>query len=262
MRTFLAVALILWCAPAARAAEPLFALQDACVRCHLVEERQQSQNTVLAWKRSVHFRAESSCADCHGGDRLLYMDFKKGHMGVPSRAEALAACGRCHEKEASLAASRPLATVKGPACPADCVTCHGFHEVKKPDPSMLNKKNCGTCHAMGGVEKILGTARAARERLDALQADLDARLAAHLPSRRARRQLDEARELNTATFHGTAPENMAAAFAGEVLPRLENVSRSLERTEPGRWRLQGAVVTGFLLLALVGVIVYRQKLGN
>ncbi|MBU2490838.1 MAG: cytochrome c family protein [Proteobacteria bacterium] len=248
--------------PASRAADPLFALQDACVRCHLTGERLQAENSVLAWKKSVHFRAESSCSDCHGGDRLLYMDFKKGHMGLPSRGEALAACGKCHEKEAALAAARPFAFGAALACPADCVTCHGFHEVEKPSLALLNPKNCGGCHSMEPVEKILTAARGAGERMDALAGELAARKKEHLPSRQAMKQLDEARDLYASAFHAQAPEHLARVLSSHILPGLSEIARGLERTAPRKWRVQGAMVTGFLVLALVAVVAYRRKLGD
>ncbi|MBW1989873.1 MAG: hypothetical protein JRI97_10055, partial [Deltaproteobacteria bacterium] len=153
-----AVVLAFLAAGLARGEEPLFVLQDACVRCHLLGEDGRKDNSVLAWKQSVHFSAQSSCADCHGGDRLLYMDFAKGHMGLPTRAEALAACAKCHPALADPAATRPVAFGRQDTCTADCITCHGYHAVQKPGAHLLNAANCDPCHQDPAPARAVGQA--------------------------------------------------------------------------------------------------------
>ncbi|MBC8191482.1 MAG: hypothetical protein H8E18_03825, partial [FCB group bacterium] len=72
---------------------------NTCLDCHM-------ENDIMPGdfhKEDVHQHAEISCAGCHGGDSQAEdmdesMSPDSGYIGIPSRQEMPAFCGRCHSK--------------------------------------------------------------------------------------------------------------------------------------------------------------------
>ena len=121
-----------------------------CVRCHADGERmafaELDPRIPLLFAESVHGRALAegnadapSCAGCHGAHQ------NGGGL------EAAQACARCH-------ASIREAFDRGPHASAftrlgflDCAECHGSHEVRPADASLLAGlgATCERCHGQG-----------------------------------------------------------------------------------------------------------------
>ena len=127
----------------------------------------------IIFKDDIHYKNGMSCADCHGGDPNeddgnLSMNASRGfklrvtHENVPEY------CGRCHSDAAFMGKHKPgqradqaalyrksvhgEQLAKGNTKAANCVDCHGVHNIRAVDdpqspvsPSRLAAK-CGFCH--------------------------------------------------------------------------------------------------------------------
>lgn len=152
---------------------PLAAQEDNCITCH---QEMEDPDDGPSYKivRDVHFQRGLSCVDCHGGDQSLEdMDEVRevnGYRGAPSYLEVPEFCGRCHSDESYMHdhnSSLPTGQVehykksrhgqrlfgKGDTSVANCVSCHGVHDIadsKTPHSSThpLNVSHtCGKCHS-------------------------------------------------------------------------------------------------------------------
>jgi len=149
---------------------------DQCISCH----RDQEDKPALAYLNDVHYKKGISCADCHGGDRFAEeqdagMNPAKGYIGKPKITDIPQMCGRCHgntERMKGFGSSLPTTMVKeylgsvhgeklstGDTDIAQCVTCHGIHNIKSvKDPSSpvypTNiPKLCASCHGNAAYMK-------------------------------------------------------------------------------------------------------------
>jgi predicted CXXCH cytochrome family protein len=125
----------------------------------------------------VHFRSGVSCAGCHGGDPYDVVMTKPTYQSMPKaparhedRTWIPEFCARCHADPAYMRRFAPdlptdqyakyteshhgqLLLEEGDSKPAQCVSCHGSHNIRSPTSprSSVHPKNvpatCGACHA-------------------------------------------------------------------------------------------------------------------
>jgi hypothetical protein len=146
-------------------------MPDNCLTCH----RAMEEPTAMKYTSDVHYAKGISCAGCHGGDPTTAdqeqaMSPEHGFIGVPADDAISTACAKCHSSEpvmrtvfaskleinqdAEMAASvHGKAEADGQGRLAQCVTCHGVHNIKRvKDPASpvnhLNvTKTCARCHS-------------------------------------------------------------------------------------------------------------------
>ena len=143
---------------------------DQCVRCHTEDEMLPADLS----KEDVHLRPGLSCAGCHGGDATAEdgdaaMSREAGFVGVPSKREIPAFCGKCHSDINVMRRFLPrVATdqveqywtsqhghllAKGDEKVADCTSCHTAHGILPASDSRstvypLNVPlTCKRCHS-------------------------------------------------------------------------------------------------------------------
>jgi hypothetical protein len=155
----------------------------SCTACHGDPEMmgdEEAAELVRRFAADVHAGVELSCHDCHGGDpdpaladdMFAAMDPELADnpfVGVPSRLEIPAFCGRCHSDPAFMKRFHPdartdqeheyrtsrhgLLLAAGDEAVATCVDCHGVHRILAPgDPAspvhpVRVADTCGRCHA-------------------------------------------------------------------------------------------------------------------
>ncbi len=249
-------------APISAAAEdePLFLLSDACVRCHLTCERGAYDNTVTAWRDSVHFRPDVTCADCHGGDRYLSLPtFRKGHMGVPGPGAIVPMCGRCHTREADDFLRRIGAPRDRPLCTASCVDCHGSHRVEKAEAAQIvSPARCGTCHSFDKARESASAVARAGALFSAVKKAIAERKRKNLPTESAEIELARIRLEYAAAFHSSLAPYLAGEIDSKTVASLKNLSARLAEESPGRWKWQGLLVLAFLAVVMF-VLIRRMK---
>jgi predicted CXXCH cytochrome family protein len=144
-----------------------------CIACHAKEADPRLNSPTSSVAASVHSVLETPCVACHGGDAreptMRAHDKERGFRGKPLAADVPRVCGGCHSDAAFMrrwSAKLPvdqlalyrvsghgLALAEGQTDVATCVSCHGFHSVKRvSDPaSPVAKRNiagtCARCHA-------------------------------------------------------------------------------------------------------------------
>lgn len=233
----------------AEAREKMFLLQDQCVRCHLLAENQGREHPVVAWKKSAHFRPDTSCADCHGGDRFFTMEFKKGHMGIPSPAETLAICVKCHEKEKADFENRFTGRAGNYACTVSCVHCHGHHQVEKAHAGLVDENACGTCHAFSRADRIRKRLEATQELFGAVRTNLMEREEAGFPVLDAQKKLNDLEKSFTRAFHAVPMETLDRRLSLEVLLPLEELKKRTNHKPVRNWRWHGLIILAVLFAA-------------
>lgn len=248
--------------PALAADEPLFLLNDTCVRCHLTGERSGFENSVTAWREGVHFRADTACADCHGGDRYASLPMlKKGHMGKFGEGEIVPLCGRCHVTESEDFMRKPSGPVDAPRCKATCVTCHEHHRVEKPRAAgLVSEKHCGSCHSFSKAKDLLEAVNLVDKAVMSVEKALAARRDAGLPVESAERELVEIKKDYARIFHSGTARTLPGEIREKALADLGRLAASLKSDSPGRWKVEGFVVTAFFGLVLYAIIRRRKAL--
>lgn len=145
---------------------------DQCATCHQGLDKANAA-IVERYKQDIHFQKGLTCASCHGGNAALAdeegMDPDLGFVGVPTRAEMPAFCGKCHSDANFMRHYNPRLNVdqaekyrtshhgrllaQGDKKVATCVSCHGVHGILPADntASPVHKHNvpatCGHCHS-------------------------------------------------------------------------------------------------------------------
>ncbi len=256
-KIFFIVFLMLW-PTSLFAADKLFLLQDACVRCHLLCEERSKENSVIAWKKGVHFRPDSGCSDCHGGDRLYYMDFQPGHMGIPDRSQTVAMCEKCHETEVRdfVNRQRPAAGMK--MCTASCADCHGYHLVNKADRGLINQTICGSCHSPDKAESVVSAIEAVEAKMTDIEGKIDHYEKNGFPVTTLKRQLEDVRMQFARSFHSQGLSRLEGHITEETVASLKNLEREMKKSNPARWRIQGVMVLSFLAAVLAVLVFYQQ----
>ena len=123
-----------------------------CARCHSDPAHMAGYaiptEQLLQYQRSVHGHlllvqrdvAAPACNDCHGN-----------HGAFPPGADSVAmVCGQCHPVNKDLFLSSPHRSAFQRLGLAECVACHGNHEVLRPTDDMLGTGPtavCIGCHA-------------------------------------------------------------------------------------------------------------------
>ncbi len=259
-RMLLVLVLALPAFSGAWAQNKMFLIQDQCVRCHLLAENRGQEHPVVAWKQSVHFRPDTSCADCHGGDRLYTMEFKKGHMGIPGDSETYAMCVKCHQTEKTDFENRFIGLATHYKCTVSCVHCHDHHQVEKAHSDLVNTTNCGKCHDFSKAANIRARMEEADDLLAAVRQNIAYKKEKGFPVESDQKHLAAIEKAYARTFHAVPMGGVEARLQKEIIGPLTEIKKRTSRYQVSAWRAQGVVVVLFLLVVALLAGLYLKNL--
>lgn len=219
-----------------------------CGACHSVMGPDIPSDQLRQWASSVHGLAHArgdeeapTCADCH--------DPHENNAGLA----AVARCGECHEAARAAFELGPHATHFRDYGFLDCTECHGSHEVRSPDATLLSGRSaaCARCHRRG------------QEPFDQMR-EIASAIASADRSRRALEPTDRRRQDFARAIHELDLEAIQAA--AEALPAVapeadSEVAELRLRPPPTRWDTL-AYSIGAASLAALGLFWffrYRKK---
>jgi len=169
---------VMW-PPAVSAEKQTELPDDQCVKCH--QEIEIMPEGLVP--HDVHLQDGLSCAGCHGGDPAsddedAAMSPEAGFVGVPSKSEISAFCGKCHSNIDFMRGYQPRiptdqvaqyetsehgkALAEGDVKVAGCVDCHTSHGIlpARDSRSSVHPLNvphtCKRCHSDAEYMKEYG----------------------------------------------------------------------------------------------------------
>lgn len=249
------LALALWALPATA-----LAADTVCIECHSGQPGALGE-PVAQWRTSVHAENGISCHDCHGGDPTdfaMAMNPASGFLGAPDYEEVPDFCGRCHVgvAESYRAGAHGQALESGGA---QCVVCHGNHEVQKANLNLINEEACSQCHSyeraamirlsLGETDKMIKQAEGDLDRLYRLGFAVDDMEGALFNQRNRFHRI----------FHGVDVERVRQETAGvqAELGKVRAEVASIDATL-GQRKLWGSVVIGLFVVAGVVFLLVRK----
>ncbi|MBW2450887.1 MAG: cytochrome c3 family protein [Deltaproteobacteria bacterium] len=148
--------------------------ESVCIQCHS-NLNERWAKPVEEWQGSVHALQGISCHDCHGGDSTDFAQAKSpdsGFLGAPEYTEVPEFCGRCHVGilEDYQKSAHGQAVAKGGA---QCVICHGNHDVEKAHIDLINEESCTRCHDYGRAAEIKLALKETDQKIQAMEAELE-----------------------------------------------------------------------------------------
>ncbi|HXF95037.1 MAG TPA: cytochrome c3 family protein [Gemmatimonadales bacterium] len=220
------------------------------------------------YRQSVHWEALSvrqdlsapTCNDCHGN-----------HGAAPPGVSWVGnTCGQCHSVQADLFARSlhaelfPLMGLPG------CVACHGNHDIRRTDDTMLGLDTAAVCTRCHSPDTPSGEqVRAMRALIDSLRRRIDSAGAMLTRAERAGVEVSQAQfELESArtaliTARAAVHAFALAAVAKEVeagLPVTDAaLARGREALDELRFRRTGLAVSVLIILALITGLVLKIR---
>lgn len=226
-----------------------------CTRCHGDAERMAmallSPEVPRRFAESVHGRALAegsedapTCADCHGAHQ--------NGGGI----EAAQACGGCHEEIRAAFDRGPHASAFTRLGFLDCTECHGSHEIRPADASLLEGLGaaCERCHGAG--QEIYARVERLMESADRIDAAREAWPAGD-PRRVAVISAIHALDVDALR---DALEDAPEPAARETPREVRGEERASERRRPDPWR--GIVPPLGALAIVIAVVVALVRLGR
>lgn len=234
--------------------------ETVCLQCHAGMDGHLGA-PVGQWQTSVHADNGVSCHDCHGGDPTdfaMAMSPERGFVGAPEYEEVPNFCGRCHigVKEDYDASAHGIALQSGGA---QCVICHGNHEIQQADISLINEESCSRCHDYERAAEI----RAALAEIDTEISGLDQEISqlyrVGISTHDMSGELFAVRNDFHRLFHNVDVEAVKAQSTdfqetlGKIGVQVEAIKSDLEQR-----KLIGAAVIALLVIAGILLLMLRH----
>lgn len=251
-------------------------VKDLCAKCHADKEYMKPYGLPTAqtekWQKSVHGKAFAeghekapTCTGCHSP-----------HAGtLPGTATVAALCDRCHQDERDLFLKSPHSRAFRKLGLADCVPCHGEHDVGRSSwlSGMTPDSSCSKCHAKD--EKPRKVAEEVARILNDIEAEEHGVSVAVTEARRegllvpdASYALDRLRTSKIrliATVHTldvrqlTDDANQAKSVANEARDIIGRARRDRQLERRGYFAAIGAASLLFVLLLLKSIQLARRR---
>jgi len=129
-------------------------VNEYCLVCHrgnLIKKMEDGEILSVQVKEdellhSVHKNLK--CTDCHKGFSKQSHPFRKFKSIAEYRKMATKICAECHSKEVALykKGAHGMAFVNGKKDAPNCLSCHGYHQVKKLVTAKEKMEICVKCH--------------------------------------------------------------------------------------------------------------------
>jgi mono/diheme cytochrome c family protein len=180
----------------------------------------------------LHASRGVSCHTCHGGNPKATgpaMSIAAGFNGAPFQPFINTFCGRCHQ--------RPLFDVMSGAhgrsreeATANCVSCHGSHQVGPASPDLINEQTCSRCHSFERVQPLKERLLLQHGRINSIQVRLKAVKLQGRDTAEPEQLLTEALRQTRRTVHrlGSDYALPQAVTVEQLLNALEQQLNSLE----------------------------------
>ncbi len=242
---------------------------ELCAGCHADPKKMSSwqgpTDQLAKWSRSAHADAlhrgdgrAPSCAGCHGS-----------HGDMPARVTSIAkTCGTCHTEELNRFRESPHNKPFARLGFAECVPCHGSHDVPAARPLLLGlgpDGACEKCHSKDDkprevIQRLSERLRGAEDRAARARAELARAASQGLYIPRSTAALADLRTaelhllpslhaFDEAALEAPIAEVTGAADAAEKLVALAENERKVER--------RGYMVTVAITFALFGLLLLK-----
>lgn len=252
---FVLMLAILWMAPA-----NLLAADTVCIECHAGQPGPLGE-PVEQWRASVHAENGISCHDCHGGDHTdfaMAMSPDNGFIGVPEYSDVPEFCGRCHVgvADAYKGGAHGQAIDSGAA---QCVVCHGNHEIQRANLDLINEEACSQCHSYERAALIRLSLVETDTLISETEKDLDRLYRLGFAVDEMEGSLFNQRNRFHSIFHGVDVERVRQETAdvqsevGKVASEVAEVDSTI-----GERKLWGSIVISLFILAGVMFLLVRK----
>jgi len=241
---------------------------DQCVACHAKLERAELRAPVASAAADVHGKAGVTCRQCHGGDATATKGNQahgEGFVASPRGEVAAEVCGGCHQPERVSWEKSPHARAEQQEGKANCVTCHGSHEVRPASSALIAEPLCSSCHPIDRPRRIWRALNEAETSIAQLDSELDGLpqlqdLKERLRSSRAElRGASHSLDLMALTRKAGGVQALVGELRAKAGPRL--LGRRLGATvrEVALWLVGALILT--LALAVVARFAHRHRWG-
>jgi len=245
---------------------------ETCARCHADAEYMKGyrlpHDQYDRYRRSAHARAlydrqdlsAPTCNDCHGN-----------HGAVPPGITSVAhVCGQCHVRQSALFRASPHKAAFDAMELAECVYCHGNHDVLSPTDEMIGtgeKSVCVSCHPPGdagyqAAERMRALLDDLSRELERARAILDRAERAGMEVSRAKFELSEARDALTharVLIHAFSVKEVENV----IRPGLEVARRGYHAGERAlaelNYRRKGLAVSLLFILFLAALLYLKLR---
>ncbi len=239
---------------------PVLAEDTVCIECHGGQTGHLGE-PVAQWRASVHSENGISCHDCHGGDPTdfaMAMSPERGFIGAPEYTEVPDFCGRCHVgvAEAYKAGGHGQALEDGAA---QCVVCHGSHEIQRANLDLINEDACSQCHSYERAALIRLSLVETDNMISATEGDLDRLYRLGFAVDEMEDGLFNQRNRFHRIFHGVNVERVRSETAdvqaevGKISGQVDEIDTTIQER-----KLWGSVVIGLFVLAGVIFLLVRK----
>jgi hypothetical protein len=228
-----------------------------CIQCHSTDLMPPAYRGIPAeWRKSIHYRNDVGCNDCHGGDpnnAALAMSPQRGFVGAPKPKEVPKFCGKCHlgimqsylESDHGKAL---MATGRGP----NCVTCHGSHNIQKASIEIIHEKLCGVCHSYERAETIKASLWLTEQKITQMDQDLKALRAGLIGTGDEEKVLFRTQAEYRTLFH-TVDVNLVRDKTAEFTKKLAAINEQVQKGfQELKFRQNFAVL---LMLIFIGLAI-------
>lgn len=251
-------------------------VKELCAKCHGDKEYMKPYGLPATqaekWQKSVHGKAFAdghdkapTCTGCHSP-----------HAGtLPGTATVAALCDRCHQDERDLFLKSPHSRAFRKLGLADCVPCHGDHDVQRSSwlAGMTPDSSCAKCHSKDEkpkkvaeeVARILTEIEAEEKSVSADVADARKAGLVVPDASFALDRLHTSRVRLVATVHTldlrqlTEDANQAKGVANEAREILTRARRDRQLERRGYFVAIGVASLLFVLLVLKSLELARRR---
>lgn len=235
-----------------------FIRNDKCVKCHLLNENTGKGNSVIEWKKSIHFRRESDCAACHGSDKTVDIDFKRGHIGIPGSEASIDICGKCHKKEKSDFLSRRSNNNTLLKCKTTCVNCHSYHRVEKAHGNLINKSTCSKCHSPKRAEKIITSIKRFQKSIEMIEKTIAFYEKSGVPVSISRLEIKDIKKEFSHSIHSIPAGILEEEIIDKSINSLNKLKVRMKESSPDKWNFEGIIIVSFLIIVLILIVRYQK----
>lgn len=249
----------LWAlAPAFAEAPPA---ETVCIQCHSGQGERLAA-PVAQWRQSIHAASGISCHNCHGGDPADFanaMSPERGFVGAPDYAGVPDFCGRCHVgvRQDYGESAHGRAIDRGGA---QCVVCHGAHQVSTARLDLINEKDCSRCHEYGRAGEIKAAMTETEQQIDTVDTELARLHRQGIATTGMQGSLFDLRNRFHRLFHSVEVARVRQETAG-FQAELEKLTQQVAVVDArlDKRRLWGALAVGLLLLGGVVSLLIRKS---